>query len=476
MKTYLLNPRLRGADKYIREGRCMQKASSWVTLWPPVGLATLAALAGKRGDVRLVDGNVEEMSIEALLEDITAFRPQLIVISTGFPSINTDMATVREIRRRCPDVRLLAFGVYFTLLEDTGFTECPYLDFAIVGEPEETFAELLDVLDAGGTDYSVIKGLIYRKSSEIVVTPRRELINDIDSIPFPARGLLKTDRYTLPHNGRPFTLINSARGCPYQCIYCIVSPFYGRRVRRHSIEYVVEEIKECVGRHHVEELLFWEEVFTLDKNRVLTLCDAIRREGLRVRWAATTRVDCVDEETLQAMHAAGCYLLAFGIESGVQEVLDVAKKNITVEEIRQAVRWCRKAHIATMGHFIFGLPGETRHTARKTIKFLLGLGLDYMQAYCAVPYPKTELGELAQRNHWICARQWSDYDFGGNSILRTDTLTPQEVSYFRRKAFTSFYLRPSSLLKILGQIGGRRSLKALTFWQWMSSKKPGVRT
>jgi radical SAM superfamily enzyme YgiQ (UPF0313 family) len=182
-----------------------------------------------------------------------------------------------------------------------------------------------------------------------------------------------------------------------------------------------------VEKHNIDELLFWEEIFTLDKNRVVALCDAILRSNLSVHWAATTRVDLLDEDTLMAMKKAGCYLLGLGIESGDQAILNTAKKKQTIADVRRAVDLCKKVGIKTMGHFIFGLPGESKETANATIKFMLKLGLDYMQCYCAVPYPKTELGELAKKNSWIQAEKWSQYDFGGNSILHTDTMTPDET-------------------------------------------------
>lgn len=472
MRTCFINPHIGKGDKYIREGRCMQKASSWATIWPPVMLTILATIAQKKGQVLLIDGNVEEMSFDSLLKDIQEFAPHLIVLNTGFPSIDADMVFARRVKEACPKAKLLAFGVYFTLLEEKGFDDCPQcLDIAIVGEPEETFKELLDVISAERRDsYDKVKGIIYRDSSGIVVTPPRPLIEDIDTIPFPDRSLLKTDRYRLPHNNQPFTLINSARGCPYKCIYCVVSHYYGRRIRQHSIGYVINEIRECVEKYKINELLFWEEVFTLDKDRVMALCDAICKESFIINWAATTRVDCLDEEIVAKMKEAGCYLLGLGVESGDQVILDNAKKNITLRQIKDAVALCKNAGIKTMGHFIFGLPGETRATANKTIKFMKRLGLDYMQSYCAVPYPKTELGELAKKNNWISAQKWSDYDFGGNSILHLDTIKPEDVSRFRKKAFKSFYFRPSSIIKALREVGLCRLFNLLTFVRWINCK------
>jgi len=451
----------------------MQKVASWVAIWPPISLATLAAIAKKKGPVRLIDGNVETMTMEQLLVDISDFAPDLVVVNTGFPSIDEDMAVAKAIKESFPSTKILAFGVYFTLLEKEGFINYPFLDFGIVGEPEETFEELLGLLDKPGPDYSKVRGIIYKDSSGLQITEPRPLIEDIDKLPLPDRSLLRTDKYRLPHNNQVFTLINSARGCPYKCIYCIVNPYYGRKVRNHSIDYIIREIRQCVKSHDIHEFLFWEEIFTINKERVLALCEAILRNDLSINWAATTRVDRLDEEMLAAMKKAGCYLMGLGIESGVQVVLDAAKKKQTIADVIRAVNLCKKAGIKTMGHFIFGLPGETKETANETIKFMLSLGLDYMQCYCAVPYPKTELGALAKEKGWIRAEMWSQYDFGGESILHTDTLTPADVSCFRKKAFRRFYFRPRMLFRALRDVKLLNLFNLLKFAKWMGFKKRG---
>lgn len=470
MKTYFLNPTIGKDDKYIREGRCMQKASSWAAIWPPISLAVLASIAKKRGAVRLVDGNVEHITIENLLEDIKNFSPDLITVNTGFPSIDNDMAVAKRIKETFPNIKILVFGVYFTLLEKQGFLNHPFLDFCIIGEPEETFDEILSALYEKKKDYSKIKGIAYKDASGIKVTPERPFIENIDRIPFPDRDLLKNDRYVLPHKNKAFTLINAARGCPYSCTYCIVNPYYGNKIRRHSIDYIMNEIEQCVDKYDIREILFWEEVFTLDKNYVLSLCDAILKNNLLINWAATTRVDLLDEEILMAMKKSGCYLLGLGIESGNQTILNSAKKKQSVSDARKAVELCKKAGIKTMGHFIFGLPGETKKSANETIEFMLKLGLDYMQCYCAVPYPRTELGNLAKERNWISAERWSQYDFGGDSILHTDSMRAREVSYFRKKAFRSFYFRPLYIFKILKEIKFFRIFKLLKFIEWINFK------
>ncbi len=477
MKTYFLNPTLAQGDQYIREGRCMQKASSWATAWPPITLATMAAIAKRNGVVRFLDGNVEPVTLPCLLDDVKLNAPDLVVINTGFPSINNDMEVAQKIKEVLPNTKLLGFGVYFTLLEKEALTNHPFLDFGIVGEPEETFEELLNALSENRTNYSQIKGLLYREDFRVEVTPARPFMQNLDQLPFPDRSLLKNDRYRLPHNNKVYTLINVARGCPYPCTYCIVNPYFGRMVRKHSVDYVIKEIKECINQYGVEEFLFWEEVFTLDRNYALAICNAILSNHLTIKWAATTRVGLLDEELLQAMKKSGCYLLGLGIESGSQTILDNAKKKQTVDEIKQAVQLCKRVGIKTMGHFIFGLPGETKKTATETIKFMKSLGLNYMQSYCAVPYPKTEFGELAKSKGWVRADRWSQYDFGGRSIVDSGTIKPEEVTHFRRKAFRSFYFRPGYLLNnVLKELPISQILRLFNFTDWMNSKRKKVKS
>ena len=379
------------------------------------------------------------------------------------------MAVAKAIKDAFPQIKVAAFGVYFTMLEKQGLENYPFLDFAFVGEPEDTLDELLAALAAGaagpGGDPRIGVALAGGHRAR---TPRGRSSTTSTGLPLPDRSFLKNDRYRLPHNNRVFTLVPTGRGCPYPCIYCIVNAYYGRKVRKRSVEGIICEIRECVHQYGIEEFLFWEEVFTLDKDYVLAVCQAIEKAGLKIHWAATTRVTSVEEDVLRAMKRAGCYLLGLGIESGSQAILDNAKKRQTVDDIRRAVACCRKVGIQTMGHFIFGLPGESQQTAEETIRFMLDLDLDYMQCYCAVPYPKTELGELAKAKGWICADRWSQYDFGGDSIMNTDQLTCEEVTLFRQRAFRRFYFRPGYILRqVLRHLSVAQWLRMLKFVDWM---------
>lgn len=233
----------------------------------------------------------------------------------------------------------------------------------------------------------------------------------------------------------------------------------------------MDEIEHCMQDYGIRDFLFWEEVFTLDKPFGMALCDEILKRKLNISWMTTTRADLVDEEIIKKMKAAGCMLLGLGIESCSQEILDNAKKSETVEQIVRAVNLCKKIKLPTMGHFIFGLPGETEETAQKTIKYIVSLGLDYMQCYCAVPIPRTPLGEMALEKGWVTAKRWSQYDYGGSSVMNIGTVSPEDVNRYRRIAFRKFYLRPKFILKQLTTVTSlRQFMQAANFLKWMKSK------
>ena len=469
MRTILVNPPPVEGQRFIREGRCMQSVASWAAIWPPLTLAYLAAIARSFGEAGLFDCNVEDgFGISETVQRVRAFGPDVAVVNTSFPSIESDAACATAIKKACPDTLVVGVGQFFTLVEQEAMDAFPGFDVGIMGEPEMSFRDLLQAV-SNGQGSNGLPGTMWRENGEVRTGAARPFIEDLDEIPFPARDLLRNERYRLPTNGHPFTLVNISRGCPHACIFCIAPAYHGRKIRRHSIEYVLEELEGCQKGLGIYDFLFWEEVFTMEREYGLSLCMAIIRKGWRIAWATTTRTDAVDTAMLTVMKKAGCFLLGLGIESSSQTIIDNACKKESIDDMRRAVDLCKQAGIKTMGHFVFGLPGETPATAEETIKFALELDLDYMQCYAAVPYPKTELGEMAAEKGWLRAKKWSDYDFGGKSILDIGTISPEEVDHFRRKMFRRFYFRPLYLTRQLAGLLAhpRQLLQAAKFLNWM---------
>jgi anaerobic magnesium-protoporphyrin IX monomethyl ester cyclase len=472
MRILLLNPPPVDGARIIREGRCMQRADSWATPWPPLSLSILAALARRAGaEVELWDGNVEPGASEAsALRSLRRFQPELVVFAPAFPTLGTDAAFAQALAQARPGLRVLGFGGLFTLLEEQAMQACPAVDWGIVGEPEQSFEELVSALLAGESPEG-LPGLMWREGAEVRKGPPRPLLQDLDSLPFAARDLLRHGRYRLPHNGRRYSLVNIARGCPFPCTTCIATIYYGREFRRHSVDYLLRELTRCVREHGLRDFLFWEEIFTLHRDFVLELCEGILAADLRISWAATSRADHLDLELLRTMRRAGCTLLGLGIESASQQLLDAMGKRTRLEDVRRGVRLCRQAGVKSMGHFVLGLPGETPATLDETVRSVTGLGLDYIQAYPLVPYPKTSVGELAREQGWITARRWEDYDLGGACILETPQLPAAEVDRARQRMYRRFYLRPHYVARQVGSLARhpRQLLQASRFLRWIGT-------
>ncbi len=470
MKILIINPPAYNKKDYIREGRCMQTKSSWAALWMPLSLCYIAAVLRKEGHViRLIDCIADRLDNKKLVNISLEFKPDLAVLNTAIPSITGDMSTADALKKSLPGVKIVVVGMYPTLYEKECLARFGQADYAIMDEPEWVIARLADAI-AGNNSTEKVKGLIFRKDGEIIVNEKQNLSeNNLDDLPFPARDLLNNDAYRLPTNRKKFTLLSVGRGCSGNCIYCVANVYYGRRFRKRSAIRVADEIEECINEYDIRNFLFWGESFTTDQKYGEEICDEIIKRNLKISWSTTSRVDTLNQQFLGKMKKAGCILLGLGIESYDQKILNNAHKGITTEQIDNAVSMIRKAGINSMGHFMFGLPGDTKETARKSIKYACK-NVDFAQFYCAIPYPKTELGKIAGEQNWI-----GDYDYTRfeltRSVMRNESLTPEEIKKIRNSAYRKFYFRPKMLIQALREVGSVRSFfSILNFINWIKPK------
>ncbi|HLE68186.1 MAG TPA: radical SAM protein, partial [Vicinamibacteria bacterium] len=402
-----MNPPTVEGKGFIREGRCTQEGGVWTTLWPPISLATIGAVLEHDGHrVEAKDAAATGYARKDLLQDIENAPPDAAIWSTGTPSIGDDLALANEIRTVSPFVATAVFGTHVTALDENCLRNTPGLDAIFRNEPEATAAEWIAKLAKKESPESVT-GLSYREGEEIRRNPDRPFLSDLDSLPDPAWHLFDLDVYRLPLRGDRFLMVTPHRGCPYPCSYCTAQTYYGAKLRRRSVEKVREEIRRNVEVHGVKELFFWSDTFTLDKRYVMSLMDAIAPLG--VSWASNSRVDTIDEELARAMRRAGCWMISFGIESGDQALLDAAGKGATVDEAERAVAVVKAAGIKAAGHFVLGLPGETRESLEKTLALADRLPLDFEQFYCAVPFPGSRLYEEAREKGWLSESDFSRY-------------------------------------------------------------------
>lgn len=466
MKILVVNPP--APLPFIREGRCMQVRSSWAALWMPLSLAYVAAVLRDEGhQLCLLDAIAKGLDREHTRSLARDFAPDFIFLNTAFPTLESDRDVSADLKSALPHVPIALLGMLPTLLEARTLDLFDCADYAVGGEPEWVVRELVNIHAADGS-LAGVRGLVWRNGDTIAVNPPQDFAaHDLDALPLPARDLLPNDAYRLPFLNKRFTLLNIGRGCPHSCIYCAAPAYYGSQFRRRTPSLVADEIQECIERHEIRHFLFWGESFTGAQGYGESICDEILRRNLRLVWSTTSRVDTLHPGLLAKMKQAGCKMLGLGIESSNQEILDRARKRVRIDQILDATEMLRTARIRSMGHFVFGLPGETPATAAETIRFALRSDLDFAQFYCAVPYPKTELGQWAADRGWMPGDAFSAFDLT-RSILPTEVLSPGEVKAFRDQAYRRFYYRPRTLIRILGEISSaRRLLDSLDFLRWI---------
>ena len=423
----------------------------------PIYLAYTAAVVEEAGfEVSFIDAIMDELSIEAFAQQVADIRPRLALVETSTPSIEFDLESAAAIKRLSPETFVALLGSHVTYFDQETVAENAAVDAVIRGEFEYTGADLARALEASGsgrkmvTGLSSVLGLTYRDADgEVRTNPDRPLFEPLDRMPFPARHIVKGGDYRagIYSGGHPTAMVSS-RGCPYRCTFCLWPDIlYGHKFRARSAENVVDEIEEAVRVYGHDEIYFDDDTFTIDRQRVLDICRLIRERGLEkeTEWIAQCRVDTVDREMLEAMKAANCGYILFGVESGSPQMLKKMKKGITLEKVRQAFDLTREIGIKTQAFFLFGMPGETQETIRETIEFAKEINASSTQFAVAIPHPGTALYEECLANGWLTSEDWADYT-AESSLIETPWLTAEEVEEARIRAYREYYYRPSFVI------------------------------
>lgn len=428
-----------------REDRCQQPTKELLVIppLPPTDLMYLAAVAEREGlEAKIADysqgGNFEE--------DLQNFKPDYLVVNVATPTFKSDLSAMTVAKEICPNIITIAKGAAFLTVAFEVMYFQKDLDLILFGEPEDTLKEILQ-----GKPYSEILGLYYRDDLRAKFTGSRPFIEDLDRLPFPARHLVDNNIYRRPDNNQVQATIKVSRGCPFHCFFCLATPVSGAKVRKRSPENIVEEIRECVNKYGIKNFLFWSDIFNIDKEWVMELCQKIIDSGLDITWSANTRADTADEEMAQKMYEAGCRLVSIGVESGSQEMLDKIGKKITLDDVRLTVKIFKKAGIKIYNYFVIGLPWEDEETVEDTIDFAIELDSDFISFYTATPLPGTRFYEYAKENKLIN----SDTSFSSAYFypsVNTHHLSKDKVFELHKKAVKSFYLRPSYICKMLAKI------------------------
>jgi radical SAM superfamily enzyme YgiQ (UPF0313 family) len=408
---------------------------------PPLGLAYIAAVLEENSiDVMIIDAAALEMSWETLESEIRRISPQLVAITALTPTISNALKTAELTKKTCPQA-IVVMGGYHPTFNNREILGKAYVDIVVMGEGEYTFLDLVKTLSEGG-DLKKVRGIAY----DNLVTSARPLICDLDEIPFPARHLLPMDHYKILNMKLHTTTMISGRGCPMQCSFCSSAAMHGNKLRIRSPENVVDEMEHLIEDHEAGMIAFMDDTFTLKPSRVSEICDEIKKRDINVYWGCTTRADTLSRKLLHKMSDSGCITMFLGVESADQQQLDRVNKQMTVDKIRRAFTIARENDIRTIASVVLGMPGDTRKSIERTIKFVIELKPSYALFSLATPYPGTKFYQEAVHNNLIKVKDWSKYTLL-SPVLETVDCSMDELKKLQKKAFRQFYLRPVYLMK-----------------------------
>jgi anaerobic magnesium-protoporphyrin IX monomethyl ester cyclase len=496
----LVNPPAPDGGIWIRTQHRVGRRSRENMVWPQVSLAQMAALFHPYYTISIVDAIAERMSWEEFEELLRKKKPRYYLTQVTAPTLQNDMYgtfLAKEV-----GARTIAFGTHVTPMPRQMLRRYPSLDFVLRGEPELTLVELIETLESNRLRFHpdqagcgqpgeagmqwqkifvdadpdwepawairsesdgqmpdalrralpTIKGLVWRNLDEIVVNPDRPFIQDLNDLPIPMHHLLPLQKYRMPWIKGPFTFIVTSRGCTAGCVYCIKHVSYQYNVRLRSPENIVKELW-VLKELGINNIHMYADLFTVNREQVVTLAKLIIEQGLDIKWMCNSRVDYVDEEMLQLMAQSGCWFISWGIESANEQILKRARKGYRVEQVPQALGWAKKAGIHNWGYFIIGLPGETEETIQQTIAHAKRLPLDLALFHIAAPYPGTPFFFDVVENNWFRpGTRWEEVDMDRSTVLQYPGLPAERLEYWAKRAFREWAFRPGpfvTYLKIL---------------------------
>lgn len=442
----------------------------FVSYQQPINLGYLAAaVIGAGFEAEIWDYGMEEFDERKFIEKIRLANPQVVGFHCKTFNIIQGHDLALAIKKNFSKIVTIVGGPHSSALPIETLSEFRYFDAVVVGEGDETIVEICKNISLGHSIEDV-KGLAVRKGDTAVLNAGRELVDDLDTLKYPARHLFSKALYNRYHATRGISTLNrnvteifTSRGCPYKCIFCAVNVAYGNRVRFRSVENVLGEIDECLNVLKHDHIIFQDDTFTLRRERVEAFMKGFRMLGLR-SWSCDTRVDTIDKELLREMALSGCKKVSFGAESGSDRILKLTKKNITVDQIRNAVRWAREAGIEIVEcPFIIGsYPDETLEDVRMTWRLIKDIKPDILSVTTIVPYPGTEIYGMMKDGGYLTDEHWTDFQMMGRKFSwRTKHFSSAQLARLQQQLINRYYFSPSYILKLLRKI---KSVSDLRYW------------
>jgi magnesium-protoporphyrin IX monomethyl ester (oxidative) cyclase len=418
---------------------------------PPLGLAWIASVLEKNNHkVKIIDTPTLKVDTKKFIEIVSEWKPDIIGLSLQTPTAPRGYKIISVLKDLFPDIPIVVGGTHPTYMYEEALNHGA--DIVVRYEGEYTMLELVDTIERHGMDpryLQGVKGIAFKnKNKETIVTPYRPLIMNLDELPFPARHLLPMDKYTLFNKPIKIAHVMASRGCPYGCIYCSTSYFWGRRIRFRSAKNVADEIEDIVNKYNVRAIVFTDDELTINKKFMYEFIKEIKERRLDISFACGSRVDHVDKDFLRYLYENGCSALYFGVESASQDTLNKIGKNITVDQAIRVFQWIKELKGFASGSFILGFPWETLDDMKNTIELAIKIDPNYAQFTALTPYPGTPLYEYALKHNLIVDWNWEHYTTL-KPVMKGFYFSAEELGKMLIYAYRRFYLRLSFLAREL---------------------------
>jgi len=466
MKVMVLNPPSRYAKNVVRDlfyGCWCKGKRIAAAKFPPSTLLYIATILKNEGhEIVFLDTQSSDKDMEYVKAVVKRRKPEAIIIPTSTMSFREDVETLKELKN-IGNATTMAYGSHVTFLPKISLEETG-LDFIVMREPEYIIRDLINALSRG-SDPKKIRGVGFRENGKKKINEAYPFIQNLDELPFPDRSYIKDFSYFNPLVKRiPWITAITSRGCPGRCNFCTSPSFYGSTLRARSPENVVDEMEEIAGMGY-KEIFYRDETFTANRQRVERICELIRKRGIDISWICSARVGTVDRGLMIKMKNAGCHMLRFGVESGVQRILDNINKGIRIDMTRKTFKWANEIGMETHAHVMIGCVGDTMDTVNHTIRFIREIEPTTATFGAFTPFPGTEVFDMVKEKvpeieDGTACDLSKIHTIGFHSYVFTE-LTDKEIGLMVKEAYKRFYLRPGYILnrmKTLRSLGELRRI------------------
>lgn len=424
----------------------------------PLGIAYLGAVAEKAGhEVTVIDCQAEKLTYDSFRSRIGQINSDIVGVTSTTLLYKSALQIITIAKEAHPECKTMLGGSHASFWDENALKECPSLDVVVRREGEMTFLELLQKINEKKNLAGVLGATFRKTDGTIVRNEDRPFIENLDDLPFPAHHFLPLDSFH--RMGKTIFPLTTSRGCVYWCDFCSTVRMFGKGYRMRSPKNVVDEMEMLQNKYGQSQFTFYDDAFTVNRERVVKICEELKARKLNVNWDCETRVDMVDKELLQTMRSAGCMAVWFGVESGSQKILKQMNKKIKLDQTRYAFKTAYDLGLMTVASTVIGFPGETEETAWETINFIKELNPDDIGFYVATPYPGTPMYDLVKEKGWLRITDFNRYDTA-TPTFETPWMTMDQIREIRYKAHQQFYLRPSYVLRMMRR-GGTYGISAV---------------